>query len=90
MDPSLKEIRVVFDQPMRDGSWSMCGGEQYPEVVGTPFYDQACRTWTVRVNLLPDHEYRFWLNCAWFRGFQSGRGAGLEPVEVRFRTGRGD
>ncbi len=86
VDPSLKEIPVVFDQPMRGGSWSMYGGGvQYPEVVGTPFYDQACRT----VNLLPDHEYHFWLNCAWFHGFQSGRGAGLEPVEVRFKTGRG-
>ena len=88
VDPSLTEIRVEFDRPMRDDQWSMCGaGEAYPEVVGQPSYDKTCKIWTVHVRLKPQHEYQFSLNSRWFRSFQSADGKALEPVPVRFKTG---
>lgn len=88
VDPALTSIRVTFDQPMRDGTWSMCGGgEHFPEVIGQPSYDEQCKVWAVKVRLKPSHEYHFSLNSKWFRGFRSAEGVILEPVEVQFVTG---
>lgn len=88
VSPDLTEIRVEFDQPMRNAHWSMCGGgELFPEVAGELSYDKDCRIWTAPVRLKANHEYRFGLNSKWFHGFQSASGVPLEPVEVRFKTG---
>ena len=36
VDPNLKELRIVFDQPMRAGSLSVVGGgPTFPKFVGT-------------------------------------------------------
>lgn len=88
VDPDLAEIRVVFDQPMRDGSWSLVGGgDEFPEITSKPSYDSSRTTWTVPMRLKPSWSYRFQLNSPRFRGFRSARGVPLEPVVVRFRTG---
>jgi hypothetical protein len=87
VDPGLKSIRVVFDRPMRDNSWSLCGGgPHFPELVGKPSYDAKRTTWTVRVKLKPDWSYEFALNAGRFTGFQSEEGVPLAPVDVEFKT----
>ncbi len=88
VDPALRTIRVVFDRPMVN-AWSMCGGgPDFPQIVGKPSYDKKHTTWTVHVKLKPEWEYRFSLNAASYRGFQSAEGVPLEPVEVTFATGK--
>ena len=85
--PDLSEIRVVFDRPMRDRSWAMCGGgPHYPETPGKPKYDAACTTWTAPVKLKPNWSYEFWLNAGQFDSFRSAEGVPLESVHVTFKT----
>lgn len=89
VDPQLAAIRVVFDRPMKGKSWSLVGGgPEMPEVIGEPAYDAARTTWTVPVRLQPEHSYRFMLNSDRFRAFHSEDGVSLEPVTVRFQTGK--
>ena len=88
IDPGTRIIQVVFDRPMRDGSWSMCGGgPKFPEPTDKPNYDESRTTWTVKVNLKPDWDYEFWLNSGQYQGFQSEAGVPLKSVHVTFRTG---
>ena len=89
IDPDLATIRVVFDRPMKDQSWSMVGGgPHFPEFVGKPSYDEAKTAWTVSVKLKPDWSYRFMLNSDRFHGFRSRQGVPLEPVTVEFKTAK--
>jgi hypothetical protein len=88
VDPALTQIRVQFDRPMKDRSWSMCGGgPDFPEMVGQPHYEAGRKTWTVTVKLRPEWDYEFGLNCPSFNAFRSQEDVPLEPVTVRFRTG---
>ena len=85
--PDLSEIKVVFDRPMRDRSWAMCGGgPHYPETPGKPKYDATRTTWTTPVKLKPDWSYEFWLNSGQFDSFRSAEGVPLESVHVTFKT----
>ena len=88
VDPGTSLIQVVFDRPMRDRSWSMCGGgPNFPEGTGKPSYDKSRTTWTVPVKLKPEWDYEFWLNSGQYQSFQSQEGVPLESVHVTFRTG---
>jgi len=88
VDPAGTAIQVVFDRPMRDGSWAMCGGgPHFPETAGKPHYDAQCTTWTAPVKLKPDWEYEFSLNAGQYQSFQSQDGVPLAPVLVSFKTG---
>jgi hypothetical protein len=88
VDPGVAEIKVEFDRPMQDGSWSLCGsGPAYPETVGRPRYDSSRKVWTVGVRLKPDWQYHFSLNAPDFQGFRTADGTPLTPVPVSFRTG---
>jgi len=90
VDPELENIRVVFDRPMADGSWSMVGGgPNFPELVGKPSYDPKRTVWTVSVKLKPGWSYRFMLNSDRFNAFKSQDGVPLAPVVVTFKTGNG-
>jgi hypothetical protein len=87
VDPGLTEIKITFDRPMKDQSWSMCGGGPHtPEGTGKPKYDSQRTTWTVPVKLKPDWDYEFSLNCQSFDAFRSEDGIPLEPVSVTFKT----
>jgi hypothetical protein len=89
VDPALALIKVVFDRPMSDGSWSMVGGgPHFPEVTGKPSYDGDRKIWTVGVKLKPEWSYEFMLNSPTFTAFRSAEGVALEPVRVRFTTGK--
>ncbi len=89
VDPGLTAIRVVFDRPMQEGSWSLVGGgPNFPEMAGKSSYDTQCTTWTCPIRLKPDWHYRFRLNSGWFQGFRSREGVPLEPVAVSFTTAK--
>ena len=89
VDPELDQIKVVFDRAMMDRSWSLVGGpSSLPKVTGKPAYDAARKIWTVSIRLKPESDYQFMLNSDQFQGFQSAEGVPLEPVTVRFKTGK--
>jgi hypothetical protein len=87
VDPNLADIRVTFDRPMSDTTWSFCGeGPHFPEPVGRPHYDRTRMVWTAPVKLKPGWTYNFWLNSEEYKGFVSDEGAPLAPVFVSFTT----
>ncbi len=89
VDPGLREIRVIFNQDMSTSSgFSICGvGQTVPNIIGKPRWVDK-RTFVMRVELLPNHEYRFSINCPSARNFQSAEGEAAVPYPVQFRTGR--
>ena len=87
VDPDQAFIQVVFDRPMRNGSWSMVGGgPHHPENTGKPSYDESHKIWTVPVKLKPDWSYEFMLNSESYDAFRSENGTPLDPVKVTFKT----
>jgi hypothetical protein len=87
VDSALTEIRVTFDRPMKDGTWSLCGsGPHYPEATGKPHYNETRTVWTMPVKLKPAWDYEFGINCPSYGGFRSQEGVSLEPIAVKFKT----
>jgi hypothetical protein len=87
VDPSTAAIRVTFDRPMRDRSWSIVGQpSDVPEAAGEPDYDDACLVLTWPVSLEPGRTYRFGLNGSGKQGFAAADGTPLEPLQVGFTT----
>jgi hypothetical protein len=88
VSPGLTEIRVTFDCPMQDHSWSLCDDpSRCPKGDGSPHYDATRTTWIAPVKLEPHRTYEFSLNSASFDSFRSEEGVALEPVAVTFTTG---
>jgi beta-lactamase regulating signal transducer with metallopeptidase domain len=92
VDPGLTEIKVVFDRPMLDQSWSFVSREENdphtPQINGQIHYDATRTTWTAPVKLKPNWKYEFGLNDPEFRNFKSETGVSLQPIWVTFRTGQ--
>ena len=89
VDPHLAAVKVVFDRPMQDGSWSMVGGgPHFPEFAGKPSYDSTRTVWTVPVKLKPGWSYQFMLNSDRFQNFRSREGVPLAPLAVTFTTAK--
>jgi hypothetical protein len=88
VDPTIKELRVVFDRPMESG-FSWCGGgDHFPTV---PEGEQARwsddrKTCTLPVELKPNWEYHLGINCPSYKSFRSAEGVPLEPVGYSFST----
>ncbi len=89
VDPSQATLQVVFDRPMKNGSWALVGDpSQCPEGNGKPGYNAARTIWSFPVKLKPEFNYQFMLNSDDFTGFCSEQGVPLEPVDVAFTTGK--
>lgn len=88
VSPSTAELVVTFDQDMKQGSHSVCGGGPlFPKLRGQPVWKDA-RTLIIKVVLEPEHVYQFSLNCESFRNFKSERGGEtLPPTPWSFTTG---
>ncbi len=86
VDPSLKEMRIVFDRPMNTGGFSFCGGgPNYPNIVGkTKWINDT--TIVLKVKLEPDHDYRLSINCPSAQNFRSADGTPVEPKLWSFST----
>jgi len=86
-DPTLTEIRVEFDQPMHDGSWSWVGGgPKYPETTGAPRYESE-QVAVLPVQLEPEHEYQLSVNSSRYKNFVSQNGVSATPYVLEFTTG---
>ena len=90
VDPNLKELRIVFDQPMQPGSLSVVGGgPTFPKFVGTHRWEND-RTFVWAWRLEPAHDYWLSINSDRFRNFRSASGESAVPHPISFRTGQGD
>jgi len=86
--PDIKAMTIVFDVPMRDKGWSICGGgPSLPEMSGEISYDASMTSLTVPVKLKANHSYQYWINSTRFKGFKSAAGVPVEPIKVEFSTG---
>jgi hypothetical protein len=87
VDPGLKEMRITFDRPMKDGAWAIVGGgPNFPEITGKLSYDKDLKVLTVPVRLKPGWRYQLWLNRGQYNSFASADGTPLESVAVTFKT----
>jgi hypothetical protein len=90
VDPTLREMRFVFDQAMRRGGFSICGGgATFPKIIGRARWADS-RTLVARVQLVPDHEYRLSINCPAAQNCRSARGEPAVPCPMMFRTAAAD
>jgi hypothetical protein len=88
VDPSIAEIRVVFDLPMGGGfSWTG-SGPTFPEVPSgkKPFWTDGGKVCVLPVQLKPNWNYSLGLNSVSHKNFQSKWGVPLEPVPYGFST----
>ncbi|HEW79189.1 MAG TPA: DUF3887 domain-containing protein [Phycisphaerales bacterium] len=84
---SLKRIKVTFDQPMMDESWSWVGGDDtYPKTTGQPRYDRRGTTCSLPVNLQPGKVYWVGINSARYKNFQTTEGVSAVPYVILFAT----
>ena len=57
VDPSLTEIRVTYNKPMMDGSWSWCYDPDQLKTTGKPHYEADGKTCVLPVKLEPGKIY---------------------------------
>ncbi len=87
VDPELREIRIVFDQDMGTGGYSICGGgPKFPKTVGKPRWVDK-RTLVMRVRLVANHDYQLSVNCPSAKNCRSVNGEPARRYPLRFRTG---
>jgi len=84
--PTLKSIRITFDQPMQSGGFSITGwGDRFPSFLAKPRWINS-RTLKLKVSLLPAHDYEFGINSRRFQNFKNLQGIPVKPVRFWFRT----
>jgi hypothetical protein len=88
VDPNIKELRVTFSVPMKNGfSWTGGGPSFPPNPDGKrPYWTDDQKTCVLPVELKPGAEYRIGLNSPSHKNFQSANGVPLEPVTYTFKT----
>ncbi len=86
VEPSIKVIKIDFSAPMNPKGYSISfgkGGKEYSPITGVLGFSPSGESFTLKVNLKPNHEYEFILTD---RGFQSLEGYPLKTYEVKFKT----
>ncbi|HEX2536461.1 MAG TPA: Ig-like domain-containing protein, partial [Chitinophagaceae bacterium] len=86
VDASVKELRIVFSEPMQAGSFSLSYGKRgkdYNPIAGIGGFSEDGLSFTLKLDLKPGREYEFRITD---RSFRSARGYALKPLEVSFRT----
>ena len=87
VSPSLKSIKVMFDQPMMDLSWSWCGsGDTYPKTTGKPRYNQSKTTCSLPVGLEPGKVYWVGINSPSYKNFKTMAHIPATPYVILFAT----
>ncbi len=92
VDPSITELIVIFDRPMRPRvSWCK-KDDTYPK--GPRPYPDHVKAWSddlttnkVFVVLEPNKTYNVYLNPPWAQAFRSAEGVPLKEVHYTFTTG---
>ena len=88
VDPAVSEIRVTFDEPMMDKSWSWAYREKsrFPIIDGRPGYSDDRLTAVLPVALEPDTTYEILINSEAHRNFRDSAGNSAVPFVLTFRT----
>ena len=88
VDPSLTEISVTFNEPMKDKSWSWCYEEKkhFPETIGEAYYSDNNTRCALPVKLEPFTEYIIWINLDKFNNFRDKSGNPVKPYKFTFMT----
>lgn len=88
VDAGVTEIVVVFDQEMRPGGHSVCGGgPSFPELTGKVVWRDS-RTCVIPVRLEAGKRYDVSINCPAAQNFRGVNGEAAEPYPVSFVTGK--
>jgi hypothetical protein len=88
VDPETAEIRVTFDKPMADESWSWVrsSSNDFPESIGEVHYLDDMKTCVMPVQLEPGKKYTVWFNTAKYQNFKDADGRPAEPYLLTFTT----
>ena len=86
VDAGIKELKIVFSTPMYKKTYSINDGrkgKEYSPIVGVVGFSEDGISFTLKIELKPDHEYEFIITDL---GFNSSEGYPLKPYEVKFKT----
>jgi len=86
VDASIKEMKIVFSAPMNKKGYSIDygkSGNDYSPIAGIIGFSGDGTSFTLNVDMKPDHEYEFIVSD---RSFKSAEGFPLRPYEVKFKT----
>ena len=88
IDPTLSEIWVQFNEPMKDQSWSWAyaNEDEFPKLSGNPYYTDNYTKNILPVNLEPNKEYVIWINSENLKNFKDKAGNPSEPYKFEFKT----
>jgi len=87
VNPSVSELRIEFDRPMRSGSFAIMGeAGEMPEMPEPGQFRPDLRTFVQPVVLRPGKTYVFRLNDLYRPGFVSDEGMPLDELPVTFTT----
>jgi hypothetical protein len=88
VDAGTTEIVVTFDQDMRTGGQSVCGGgPTFPELTGPPVWRNA-RMVVMPVRLEAGKRYDLSVNCQGGQNFRSVKGEPADVYPISFSTGK--
>ena len=86
VSPSVKEIRVTFDQDMNTGGMSWCGGGPgFPKITGKPGWTSR-RTCVLPVKFQKGKVYLLGINSPRHKNFRSADGTPVKPTLLYFAT----
>jgi hypothetical protein len=86
VDPDAKEMKIIFSAPMNKKTYSINFGKRgkdYSPIAGIGGFSEDGTSFTIKLNLQPDHEYEFLITDL---SFKSAEGYPLKPMEVKFKT----
>jgi hypothetical protein len=86
MNSSVKEMRIVFSQPMSSAGysfkWGPKGKSAYP-IVGVVGFSEDKKSFTIKLDMQPAHDYEFVVTDV---SFKSADGFPLSTYVARFKT----
>ena len=86
VDPNIKELKIVFSNAMNKNGYSINNGKRgkdYSPITGVIGFSDDGTSFTLKIEMKPDHEYEFTITD---RSFRSADGYPLKPFEVKFKT----
>ena len=86
--PGDVEIKVTFSKDMTDQSWSWGTAWEGSNADGIdkPHYDADHRTCILKVKLLPNKTYAYWINSGRLGNFKDKQGHSAVPYLLIFQT----
>ena len=86
VDPNSKEVKIVFSSAMNKNGYSINNGKRgkdYSPITGVVGFSDDGTSFTLKIEMKPDHEYEFTITD---KSFRSAEGYPLKPFEVKFKT----